>query len=95
MLAYSYYICVLNNRNNKHTVLHSANLLYDGILYNICVLITATTAGSANTNPCMVVLNGGLDKVRGGYYPRLFYPGLHAAKDKFLKVIVTVGITVV
>jgi hypothetical protein len=48
-------------------------------------LVATPTVGAAN--PCMVVLNGGLDKVRGGYYPRLFYPGLHAAKDKFLKVI--------
>ncbi|CAM9602883.1 unnamed protein product, partial [Phaeothamnion confervicola] len=34
----------------------------------------------------MVTLNGGLDKVRGGYYPRLFYPGLHAARERFLKL---------
>ncbi|CAM9991962.1 unnamed protein product, partial [Choristocarpus tenellus] len=23
-------------------------------------------------------------KVRGGYYPRIFYPGLHQAKERFL-----------
>eukprot|EP00904_Undaria_pinnatifida_P005540 jgi/Undpi1/2115/HiC_scaffold_12.g05501.m1 len=33
----------------------------------------------------MVMLNGGLDKLRGGYYPRIFYPGLYNAKERFLK----------
>jgi hypothetical protein len=32
----------------------------------------------------LVVINGDLDKVRGGYYPRLFYPGLWRAKVRFL-----------
>lgn len=32
----------------------------------------------------IVLLNGDLDKVRGGYYPRIFYPGLHKVKDRFL-----------
>lgn len=33
----------------------------------------------------MVLINGDLDKVRGGYYPRLFYPGLHAVAGRFLR----------
>lgn len=32
----------------------------------------------------VIAINADLDKVRGGYYPRLFYPGLHAVKDRFL-----------
>lgn len=32
----------------------------------------------------VILINGDLDKVRGGYYPRIFYPGLHAVKDRFL-----------
>lgn len=32
----------------------------------------------------VVTVNADLDKVRGGYYPRLFYPGLHRAKDNLL-----------
>ncbi|KAG5183547.1 hypothetical protein JKP88DRAFT_277561 [Tribonema minus] len=45
----------------------------------------ARQAAGAAGQPSMVVLNGSLDKVRGGYYPKLFYPGLHAAKDRFIK----------
>lgn len=32
----------------------------------------------------IVTVNADLDKVRSNYYPRLFYPGLHAAKNRFL-----------
>lgn len=32
----------------------------------------------------VVAINADLDKVRGSYYPRLFYPRLHAVKDRFL-----------
>lgn len=32
----------------------------------------------------IVAINADLDKVRGAYYPRLFYPGLHAVKTRFL-----------
>lgn len=32
----------------------------------------------------IVAINADLDKVRGNYYPRLFYPGLHAVKNRFL-----------
>eukprot|EP00903_Cladosiphon_okamuranus_P016598 g15311.t1 len=38
----------------------------------------------------MVMLNGNLDKLRGGYYPRIFFPGLHNAKERFLKNFETV-----
>ena len=31
-----------------------------------------------------MIFNGELDRVRGGYYPRLFYPKLHQVKDRFL-----------
>uniref|UniRef100_A0A7S1EPF0 DUF1995 domain-containing protein n=1 Tax=Timspurckia oligopyrenoides TaxID=708627 RepID=A0A7S1EPF0_9RHOD len=34
--------------------------------------------------PPIIVLNGEMDRVRGGYYPRIFYPGLHRVKDRFL-----------
>jgi len=33
----------------------------------------------------MIVLNGGFDKLRGGYYPRLFYPGLYSVKERYLQ----------
>ncbi|GAB5030752.1 Hypothetical protein NocV09_00400290 [Nannochloropsis oceanica] len=33
----------------------------------------------------MVVVNGNLDRIRGGYYPRLFYPGLYNVKERMLK----------
>lgn len=32
----------------------------------------------------LVAVNADLDKVRGGYYPRVFYPGLYKAKTRFL-----------
>lgn len=32
----------------------------------------------------IVAINPDLDKVRGSYYPRLFYPNLHKVKDRFL-----------
>lgn len=32
----------------------------------------------------IVAINPDLDKVRGSYYPRLFYPKLHKVKDRFL-----------
>lgn len=32
----------------------------------------------------VVAVNADLDKVRGGYYPRLFYPGLFKVKTRFL-----------
>ncbi|CAM9238919.1 unnamed protein product [Chrysoparadoxa australica] len=32
----------------------------------------------------MVALNCGLDKVRGSYYPKFFYPGLYKARERFL-----------
>ncbi|KAA8497018.1 Protein LOW PSII ACCUMULATION 3, chloroplastic [Porphyridium purpureum] len=32
----------------------------------------------------ILVINGGMDRVRSGYYPRLFYPKLHQTKDRFL-----------
>lgn len=32
----------------------------------------------------IVVVNGDLDKTRGGYYPRLFYPGLWKVRERFL-----------
>lgn len=32
----------------------------------------------------LVAVNADLDKVRGGYYPRLFYPGLFKVKTRFL-----------
>lgn len=32
----------------------------------------------------VVAINADLDKVRGGYYPRLFYPGLWKVKTRFL-----------
>jgi hypothetical protein len=80
-----------------HLLLHTAGRLNDSsrcvaimkvnIAYNCCYTNACCHTQTGSANPCMVVLNGGLDKVRGGYYPRLFYPGLHAAKDKFLKVI--------
>ncbi|CAN0202294.1 unnamed protein product [Ectocarpus sp. 12 AP-2014] len=38
----------------------------------------------------MVMLNGNLDKLRGGYYPRIFFPGLYNAKERFLKKFETV-----
>jgi Domain of unknown function (DUF1995) len=34
----------------------------------------------------IILINGDLDKVRGSYYPRLFYPGLHKTKDRFLSL---------
>lgn len=33
---------------------------------------------------CLICINGDLDKVRGSYYPRLFYPGLYRVKTRFL-----------
>ncbi|CAM9160804.1 unnamed protein product [Ascophyllum nodosum] len=41
-------------------------------------------------NVPMVMLNGGLDRLRGGYYPRIFYPGLYDATQRFLKNFETV-----
>ncbi|CAN0160461.1 unnamed protein product [Pylaiella littoralis] len=38
----------------------------------------------------MVMLNGNLDKLRGGYYPRIFFPALYNAKERFLKKFETV-----
>jgi hypothetical protein len=38
----------------------------------------------------IVFINGDSDKVRGGYYPRLFYPGLWAVKQRFLSRFVEV-----
>lgn len=32
----------------------------------------------------IVAINADLDKVRGSYYPRFFYPRLHAVKERFL-----------
>lgn len=32
-----------------------------------------------------IVVNGNLDRVRGGYYPRIFYPGLYNCKEKYLR----------
>lgn len=32
-----------------------------------------------------VIVNGNLDRVRGGYYPRIFYPGLYSCKERYLK----------
>ena len=34
----------------------------------------------------VVCVNGDLDRVRGAYYPRLFYPGLYKVKEKFLSM---------
>lgn len=36
-------------------------------------------------NVPMIVVNGNLDRVRGGYYPRLFYPNLYNVKERMLK----------
>lgn len=33
----------------------------------------------------MIVINGNLDRVRSSYYPRIFYPGLYEAKERFIK----------
>lgn len=38
----------------------------------------------------IVAINPDLDKVRGSYYPRLFYPKLHKVKDRFLSRFVEV-----
>jgi Domain of unknown function (DUF1995) len=32
----------------------------------------------------IILINGDLDKVRGSYYPKVFYPGLHKTKNRFL-----------
>jgi len=33
----------------------------------------------------MVIINGALDKLRGGYYPAVFFPKLAASVDRFFK----------
>mmetsp|Transcript_26651 Transcript_26651/g.54381 ORF Transcript_26651/g.54381 Transcript_26651/m.54381 type:complete len:98 (+) Transcript_26651:749-1042(+) len=33
--------------------------------------------------PTMVIVNGALDKVRGGFYPAVFFPKLAATIDRF------------
>ena len=33
----------------------------------------------------MVIVNGALDKVRGGFYPSIFFPKLAATVDRFYK----------
>eukprot|EP00871_Galdieria_phlegrea_P003836 jgi/Galph1/4453/GphlegSOOS_G3105.1 len=35
-------------------------------------------------NNTVILLNADLDKVRSGYYPKIFYPRLHKAKDRYL-----------
>lgn len=45
----------------------------------------AGTKAAGGIKPPMIVLNGSLDKIRGGYYPSIFYPGLAKAATKFLK----------
>ena len=39
----------------------------------------------ANPETTMVVINGALDKVRGGYYPGVFFPKLAQTVDRFYK----------
>jgi len=40
---------------------------------------------NAPTDTATVIVNGALDKVRGGYYPSLFFPQLGATVDRFYK----------
>ena len=39
----------------------------------------------ASPDTSMVIINGALDKVRGGYYPAIFFPKLAATVDRFFK----------
>ena len=39
----------------------------------------------ANPDTTMVIINGALDKVRGGYYPGVFFPKLAKTVDRFYK----------
>lgn len=39
----------------------------------------------ASPETAMVIINGALDKVRGGYYPGFFFPKLAATVDRFYK----------
>ena len=39
----------------------------------------------ASTETKLVIINGALDKVRGGYYPGVFFPKLAATVDRFYK----------
>lgn len=39
----------------------------------------------ASPETSMVIINGALDKVRGGYYPGVFFPKLAATVDRFFK----------
>lgn len=32
-----------------------------------------------------IIVNGNVDRLRGGYYPRIFYPGLYNVKERYLK----------
>jgi hypothetical protein len=41
--------------------------------------------GMAQPETTMVVINGALDKVRGGFYPAVFFPKLAATVDRFWK----------
>jgi hypothetical protein len=39
--------------------------------------------GDDTTSPTMVLVNGALDKLRGGYYPPLIFPKLAASVNRF------------
>jgi len=52
-----------------------------------CEKIMATTA---HENTPMVIINGALDKVKGGFYPAIFFPKLAATVDRFYKKFETV-----
>ncbi|PXF46101.1 hypothetical protein BWQ96_04107 [Gracilariopsis chorda] len=53
--------------------------------FNISEWINIQNLVSEDSKCTLVTVNADFDKVRGGYYPRLFYPGLHKARDKVLK----------
>ncbi|CAN8073384.1 unnamed protein product [Agarophyton chilense] len=52
--------------------------------FNISEWINIQNLVSEDSKCTLVTVNADFDKVRGSYYPRLFYPGLYKAKEKIL-----------
>ncbi|KAI0567572.1 hypothetical protein FGB62_1g525 [Gracilaria domingensis] len=52
--------------------------------FNISEWINIQNLVSDDSKCKLITVNADFDKVRGSYYPRFFYPGLHKAKEKIL-----------
>lgn len=76
-------ICVLSDQTPSFIYRRGIALIINPG-FNICEWIYIQNLYSSQSKCVLVTVNADLDKVRSSYYPRLFYPRLHKAKNNLL-----------